>query len=177
MAPSVYSASPTSGLAAECACGDQLRREIPGGPGRAHQRRGACPSPVTIAGKPQARFLDRSLLIDLYPPNEDYPNGFALNISDSIFRMRYRDSWEKPEMMEPGKVYKLSFPMYPTGNLFKKGHRIRVDISSSNFPRFERNPNTGNKFGQDAEMRVAHQQVFHDKTYASHIILPVIPKS
>ena len=73
-------------------------------------------------------------LIDVYPPNEDYPDGFALNISDSIFRMRYRDSWEKPSPMSAGEVYAVTIVLYPTSNVFAGGHRIRLDVSSSNFP-------------------------------------------
>ena len=82
-------------------------------------------------------------LLDVYPPSQDYSQGFEMNLTDSIMRARYRDAFEHPEMMEPEKVYKLSFPLYPTSNLFKAGHCIRVDISSSNFPRFDVNANTG----------------------------------
>ena len=106
-----------------------------------------------------------------------HPDGYAINLCDGIIRARYRTTQERQTLLEPGEVYEFTIDIWPTSNVFKKGHRFRVDISSSNFPRFERNPNTGNKFGQDAEMRVAHQQVLHDNTHASHIILPVIPKS
>ena len=78
-------------------------------------------------------------------------------------------------MMEPGKVYKLSFPMYPTGNLFKKGHRIRVDISSSNFPRFDVNPNTGEPQGRSLRKMVAENAVYHDPEHPSNMELAVIP--
>ena len=84
---------------------------------------------------------------------------------------------ERQVLLEPEVVYEFTIDLFPTSNVFLKGHQIRVDISSSNFPRFDRNLNTGNKFGQDAEMRVARQQVFHDGARASHIILPVIPRS
>jgi putative CocE/NonD family hydrolase len=79
-------------------------------------------------------------LIDVYPPSADYPDGYALNLTDSIMRARFRDSFTKPELMTPGEVYQLSFPLYPVSNVFKQGHRIRVDISSSNFPRFDVTP-------------------------------------
>ena len=82
-------------------------------------------------------------LIDWYPPNEDYPKGFALNITDGILRCRYRNGFEKPEMMEPDGCYEIVIEPFPTSNLFKKNHRIRLDISSSNFPHFDVNPNTG----------------------------------
>jgi len=113
-------------------------------------------------------------LIDLYPPNIDYPDGYALNLTDSIIRMRYRDSFEKPEPMVPNKVCRVSFPLYPTSNLFKAGHRIRVDIASSNFPRFDVNPNTGGPLGQSGAIVVAQNTVHHDLEHPSHLVLPVV---
>ena len=103
------------------------------------------------------------------------PDGYAVNLCDGIIRGRYRESTSHQRLLEPGTIYEFTIDLWPTSNVFKKGHRIRVDVSSSNFPRFDRNPNTGNKFGQDAEMKVAHQQVFHDRDHPSHIILPLIP--
>ena len=82
-------------------------------------------------------------LVDEYPPNADYPEGFAMNLTDGILRVRYRDSWERPQLMTPGKVYAIRIDAFPTSNRFKRGHRIRIDISSSNFPHFDANPNTG----------------------------------
>jgi len=104
------------------------------------------------------------------------PDGYAKNLCDGIIRGRYRESTERQVLLEPGTVYEFTIDLWPTGNVFLKGHRIRVDISSSNFPRFDRNPNTGHTFAEDAEIRVADQQVLHDGAHASHIILPVIPK-
>ena len=104
------------------------------------------------------------------------PDGYAKNLCDGIIRGRTHESREYQKLLEPGEVYEFTIDIWPTSNVFLKGHRIRVDISSSNFPRFDRNPNTGNKFGHDAELRVAHQHVFHDNVRASHVILPVIPK-
>jgi uncharacterized protein len=116
-------------------------------------------------------------LIDVYPPNPNFPLGFDLNIGDSIIRMRYRDSLAKPELMKPGEVYKATIHLYPTSNVFAKGHRIRVDISSSNFPRFDLNPNTGEELQQHRRMVVADNTVYHAGDRASHIVLPVIPKA
>ncbi|MEW6355115.1 MAG: CocE/NonD family hydrolase [Planctomycetota bacterium] len=104
-----------------------------------------------------------------------YPCGYAMNLCDGILRARYRESFEKAKFMRPGKVYEFTIDLWVTGNVFRKGHRIRVDISSSNFPRFDRNPNTGHDFGMDAEIREARQVVHHDRKYPSHIVLPVIP--
>ncbi|HYV36844.1 MAG TPA: CocE/NonD family hydrolase, partial [Gemmataceae bacterium] len=115
-------------------------------------------------------------LLDVYPPNPDYPLGFDLNIGDSITRMRYRNSLEKAELMQPGNVYKVTIELYPTSNVFAKGHRIRVDISSSNFPRFDLNPNTGEPLQQHRRMIAADNTVYHNQTYPSHVVLPVIPK-
>ena len=113
-------------------------------------------------------------LIDLYPPNKDYPRGYALNISDSIFRMRYRDSWEHPKMMQQGEVYQMTITLYPTSNLFVVGHRIRLDISSSNFPRFDVNPNTGEPLGQNTRSQVAQNTTHHSSDYPSHVLLPIV---
>jgi putative CocE/NonD family hydrolase len=114
-------------------------------------------------------------LIDEYPPSEDYPEGYALNIADSIARMRYRNSREKAESMEPGAVYEIAIEPQATSNLFAAGHCIRVDISSSNFPHYDVNPNTGEPLGLDRRFTVAHQTVFHDALRPSHIVLPVVP--
>ena len=114
-------------------------------------------------------------LIDIYPPNDDYPEGYALNLTDSILRARYRNSFEHAELMEPGVVYELTVNPVPTSNLFKKGHRIRLDIASSNFPRFDVNPNTGEPLNFHTRTIVAENTIYHDKEHPSHIILPIIP--
>ena len=104
-----------------------------------------------------------------------HPDGYAVNLCDGIVRGRYRQSTSRQELLEPGRVYELTIDLWPTSNVFLRGHRVRVDIASSNFPRFDRNPNTGHAFGQDTDLRVAHQTVYHDAEYPSHILLPVIP--
>jgi putative CocE/NonD family hydrolase len=114
-------------------------------------------------------------LIDVYPPNADYPAGFEMNLGDSIIRARYRDSLAKATLMKPGTVYEVTITLYPTANLFKKGHRLRVDISSSNFPRFDINPNTGEPLQQHRRMIPADNTVYHDARYTSYILLPIIP--
>ena len=115
-------------------------------------------------------------LIDVYPPNHDFPLGFDLNLGDSILRTRYRDSLAQSQLMKPGVVYQIKINLYPTANLFKKGHRIRVDISSSNFPRFDVNPNTGEPLQQHRRMIVADNTVWHDRAHPSRIVLPIIPR-
>ena len=116
-------------------------------------------------------------LIDVYPRSSDYPLGFDLNIGDSILRMRYRNSLEKAELMEPGKVYEATIHLYPTANVFAKGHRIRLDVSSSNFPRFDINPNTGEPLQQHRLLQTADNTVFHNTAHPSHVMLPIIPLS
>jgi len=114
-------------------------------------------------------------LIDVYPPNADYPHGYAMNLSDGILRVRYRDSWEKPTLMTPGQVYKIRIDAFPTSNLFVRGHRVRIDISSSNFPHFDINPNSGEEEGHAAKMRIATNRVYVDRDRCSHVRLPLIP--
>jgi putative CocE/NonD family hydrolase len=114
-------------------------------------------------------------LIDVYPPNADYPQGFAMNLTDGILRLRYRKSWEKPEMIAPGEVAEIVVECFPTSNLFKAGHRIRLDVSSSNFPHFDVNPNTGAPEGSAGPRRIARNTVFMDQARPSHVTLPVIP--
>lgn len=114
-------------------------------------------------------------LIHVYPPNGDYPDGYELNIADSIIRARYRDSWETPELMEPGKAYQFTITLYPTSVVLERGHQLRIHISSSNFPRFDVNPNTGGPLGLEQITQVARQTVFHDAQRPSHVLLPIIP--
>jgi putative CocE/NonD family hydrolase len=114
-------------------------------------------------------------LVDVFPPNGDYPQGFAMNLTDGILRCRYRNSWEKPQPMVAGEVYQITIEPFATANLFKAGHRIRLDISSSNFPRFDVNPNTGEPEGRARRRRIATNTVFADRARPSHVVLPVVP--
>ena len=104
------------------------------------------------------------------------PDGYAHNIQDGIIRARYRTSRSEPSLMEPGRVYEFVIDLWATSHLFKTGHRLRVEISSSNFPRFDRNPNTGAPLGQDDRLEVARQTVHHRGEHPSHIVLPIIPR-
>jgi uncharacterized protein len=113
-------------------------------------------------------------LLDVHPANDDYPHGYAMNLTDGILRCRYRDSWERPALLTPGEIYRIEVTAFPTSNLFKRGHRIRLDVSSSNFPHFDLNLNTGAPEGAGGEMRVATNRVFVDKQRASRVVLPVM---
>jgi len=116
-------------------------------------------------------------LVDVYPPSAEWPGGFDLNLTDGIVRARFRDSLKHEKLMEPGEVYPFTIKLYPTSNVFKKGHRIRVDISSSNFPRFDVNPNTGEPLNAHRRFVIATNTLRHDSEHPSHIMLPIIPAS
>ena len=114
-------------------------------------------------------------LVDVYPASEDYPDGYHMNLVDSIIRTRYRESWEREKLMEPGEVCEVRIPLPPTSNLFRASHRIRVDISSSNFPQFDVNPNTGEPVGRHTHTVVARNTLHLDEINSSRIVLPIIP--
>jgi putative CocE/NonD family hydrolase len=114
-------------------------------------------------------------LIDVYPPGGDYPEGFAMNLTDGVLRARYRDSWERPMPLTPGQVYAATVELFPTSNLFRLGHRIRLDVSSSNFPRFDTNPNSGEPEGRAHAPRVARNSIYIGRAHPSHVLLPIIP--
>jgi putative CocE/NonD family hydrolase len=137
---------------------------------------GAIEAELWIASnRPDTDFTIK--LIDVHPPNDDYPQGYAMNLTDGILRCRYRDSWERPSLLSPGQIYRIKVSAFPTSNLFKRGHRIRLDVSSSNFPHFDLNLNTGAAEGAGRELRVASNRVFVDKEHASHVVLPVIRRT
>ncbi len=135
------------------------------------------PITVKLYAASSARDTDfTAKLIDVYPLSGDYPDGLAINLTDSIIRARYRNGWEVPELLEPGVVYEFTFQLYPTSNVFKKGHRIRLDISSSNFPRFDVNPNTGGDLGLERRFEIAEQAIYHDSEHPSQVVLPIIER-
>ncbi len=103
-------------------------------------------------------------------------HGCARNLTDGIIRARYRDSTSTPSLVEPGRAYAYTIDLWATSNVFKAGHRIRVEVSSSNFPRFDRNTNTGKRIAEDAELQPALQTILHSAPYPSHIALPIVPR-
>ena len=104
-----------------------------------------------------------------------HPDGRAENLTDGILRLRYRKSLDNPELAEPGKISKITIDAGVTANVFQKGHAIRLEVSSSNFPRFDRNPNTGGPVADAIELRKASQTIYHDTERPSYLLLPVVP--
>jgi hypothetical protein len=104
-----------------------------------------------------------------------HPNGFAMNVCEGTIRARYRKGTDKMELLKPNEVYEYEIDLVGTANVFLPGHRLRVDITSSHFPQFDRNPNTGEPFGSSAKVRVAKQTIFHTSQRPSAIMLPVVP--
>jgi hypothetical protein len=105
-----------------------------------------------------------------------WPNGFAQNLTEGIIRARYRSSQATPEFLNPGQVYEFRIDLWSTSNVFQKGHSIRVEISSSNFPRFDRNLNTGESAAVSDRFVSAANVIYHDARHPSALILPVIPQ-
>jgi len=102
-----------------------------------------------------------------------YPDGTAYNLDETIQRARYREGYEKEVFMQKGEVYKIDMTPMATSNMFKKGHRIRIEISSSNFPRFARNLNTGGNNYDETEAVIATNKIHHSSTHPSQIRLPI----
>ena len=114
-------------------------------------------------------------LIDVYPGSADYPQGYALLLADGIFRLCYAGDPANPRLRQPGEVTHIRIRLFPTANLFAAGHRIRLDISSSNFPKYDVNPNTGEPEGAARRRRIAVNTIFVDADRPSHITLPLLP--
>jgi putative CocE/NonD family hydrolase len=129
------------------------------------------PITVTLYAASSARDTDfTAKLVDVHP------DGKAILLNNGIIRASFRDSLEKPQPIEPGQVYAYQIPIWPTSNLFKAGHRIRLEISSSNFPHYDRNPNTGRRSGLDGELAVANQIIHHSPEHPSKVVLPIMPQ-
>jgi uncharacterized protein len=134
--------------------------------------------PLAIAGPVRMKLFattdgpDTDWMIKLV---DVHPDGFAMNIAEGMLRARFRQGLDKIALLRPNEPYEFEVDMAGTANVFRPGHRIRVDITSSNFPQFDRNPNTGENLGASAKVRVARQTVFHSSARPSHIVLPVVP--
>jgi len=104
-----------------------------------------------------------------------WPNGFAQNLTEGILRLRYRNSPERPELGNPGEIYHISVDLWATSNVFLPGHKLRLEVSSSNFPRFDRNLNTGEDQARGTHMIKATNVIYHDKSRPSALVLPIVP--
>jgi len=104
-----------------------------------------------------------------------WPDGFAENLTEGILRLRYRNSQEKPELANPGEPYHLMLDLWATSNVFLAGHKLRLEVSSSNFPRFDRNLNTGEEQARATRMVKASNMIYHDKAHPSALVVPVVP--
>jgi len=163
--------------------------EYPGGP---YDQRAieARPDVLTYTSAPLERDTEVTgpITVRLWAvssaPNTDFvarladvfPDGRSFNLTDGIVRARYRalGEGEPPSPIEPGRAYEYAIDLWATSNVFQAGHSIRLQVTSSCFPRWDRNPNTGHPVGADADLQVAHQEILHDQEHPSHVILPLV---
>ena len=129
--------------------------------------------PITVTLWAATSAADTDFTAKLVDVCED---GCARNLTDGIIRARYRDSMSDPSLVEPGRAYCYTIDLWATSNVFKAGHRIRLEVSSSNFPRFDRNTNTGGVIAEDTELKPAVQTILHNAAHPSHVSLPIVPR-
>lgn len=169
--------------------GGRFQSSVPGGPYDQRPLLGrrdvlvystvALPRPLTVIGpitvtlyaSSSAKDTDWTAKLD-----DVYPDGRSMLIEYGIQRARYRSSETHPTLIHPGRIYKYTIHIWPTANMFKAGHRLRLEISSSNFPMYDRNPNTGHPFAQDADLQTARQTVYHNAAHPSEVTLPIAPR-
>ena len=135
-------------------------------------------APLEVTGPVEVRLFASSSARDtdfVARLMDVWPDGFVQELCHGIVRARYRESFDHPSLIEPERVYEYAIQVNPTSNLFMAGHRIRLDISSSDFPNFDRNHNTGGDDYRETVLKTAHQRIFHDANRPSRLILPVIP--
>jgi hypothetical protein len=129
--------------------------------------------PIEMVLYAASSALDTDFIVRLV---DVHPNGKAIFVTEGILRARYRNGLDHQEMLTPGEVAEFKIRVYPTAMVFKRGHQVRLDVTSSSFPRFSRNLNTGEDVGRGTRMEVAQQTVLHSSVYPSHIVLPIIPR-
>lgn len=133
---------------------------------------------VEVTGLPKVEFYASSTAVDtdwVVTITDVYPDGYSQILRENILRARYRDGDQKPALMDPGTVYKFAIEMYPISNLFKRGHRIRIALTSSSFPKWYPNGNTGKELDKDMPGVVATNTIYHDAAHPSRVVLPIIP--
>lgn len=134
--------------------------------------------PVTVRLYVSSTAVDTDFtvkLVDVYPPSDDFPGGFDLNITDAMMRASYRNGRETRSLITPGQLYELTLELFPTANVFKAGHRIRLDVASSSFPRWDVNPGTGEPLGRHRRTVTADNTIYHRAAQASYVELAVVP--
>ena len=163
---------------------------LPTGVGPQDQRPAEARGDVLVFSSPvftQSTEVTGPIVLDLYVSSsavdtdfagklvDVWPNGFAQNLTEGILRLRYRNSQEKPELANPGEIYHISVDLWATSNVFPPGHKLRLEVSSSNFPRFDRNLNTGEDQARGTQMVKATNVIYHDRSRPSALVLPVLP--
>ncbi len=136
------------------------------------------PQDLEVTGPVSFEFYAKSSAVDTdftAKLVDVWPNGFAQNLTEGILRARFRDSQEKPEWLNPGQIYKLKVDLWATSNVFRKGHILRLEVSSSNFPRFDRNMNSGVEGARTQQFVPATNTILHDDQHPSILILPIVP--
>jgi putative CocE/NonD family hydrolase len=139
---------------------------------------GVLEEDITICGPIRVKLYAASSAADtdfMAKLIDVWPNGFAQRLTDGMVRARFREGMDRPAPIEKEKIYPYDIDLWNTCQMFKKGHRIRLEITSSAFPKYDRNPNTGEKLGRTTRMQIAEQTIYHDGAHPSHVILPVIP--
>ncbi|MCD6505500.1 CocE/NonD family hydrolase [Candidatus Poribacteria bacterium] len=134
--------------------------------------------PVQVIGRITVKLWASSSCVDtdfVAKLMDVYPDGRSMLIADGIIRGRFRRSLSREELLEPGAIYEFDIDLWSTAIIFNKGHRIKLHITSSNYPRFDINPNTGQDYHEGYEMKVAENTIYHDKNHPSHILLPIVP--
>jgi putative CocE/NonD family hydrolase len=162
--------------------GPRNRREIEERPDVLVYETGPPEDDIEVTGPVSARLFASTDVLDTdftAVLTDVHPDGRAIILCEGICRARFRNGAETPELLTPGETYEFTIDLWDTSNVFLAGHRIRIEISSSNFPRYDRNLNTGGRIGYESlsDARAAQQTIFHGGGMASHVILPVIPKS
>ena len=128
--------------------------------------------PVTLDAYVSSSAVDTDFTAKLVDVS---PNGFAQNLTEGILRLRYRSSQEKPELLNPAEIYHVSVDLWATSNVFLAGHKLRLEVSSSNFPRFDRNANTGEEQARATRLVKATNAIYHDRAHPSALIVPLVP--
>lgn len=137
------------------------------------------PEDVQICGPIKARLFASSSSRDtdfMMKLLDVWPNGYAQRLTDGMVRARFREGMERPSLIDPGRVYEYSIDLWNTCQTFKQGHAIRVEVASTAFPKYDRNPNTGEPLGTSKRLEPAQQKIYHDRERASYIVLPIVPR-